>query len=476
MNAGGTALRNRRRQLALWSALLGAASVVLMACGGGSTANNTTNLSDDMTGNITVAYSTTYVFDSDDQSVIWWNKVKSEFETAYPKAKLILQGFDGTDVDLVNKVALEYKSPSTTPDVFMLPTGYVGQWQASDYLLPLDSFVNDSSKAPFWSSFPKVIQNESRIGGSVYAVNTGENNSALYYNNSMLQAAGISVPWQPKTWDDLLTAARAVHKANPNVVAMWAPAGTSAGAGGVLQGSANMVYASSTPTIYDYKTNKWVVDSPGLREVMSFYKSVYSEKLGGSTSDLFSPKAVGRPVVLLKDHQMAIAIGSNWFADAWTEQNRHWATAAQEASAVPIPTSHGQAPGSASTLGGWAVAISKATKHPQLSWGLIKIIEQDDNQAFIANRAGFVPPSQTVAKSDAFLNFAPPFNKAFGDALPNSIPVPSEQEGYPAWVQGIGQATGQIATDPSTSVDAAIKILHDTVANQVGPDKVETLS
>jgi hypothetical protein len=87
-----------------------------------------------------------------------------------------------------------------------------------------------------------------------------------------------------------------------------------------------------------------------------------------------------------------------------------------------------------------------------------------------------VPPSQTVAKSDAFLSFAPPFNKAFADALPNSRLVPSEQEGYQAWVQGIGQATGQIATDPNTSVDAAIKILHDTVANQVGPSLVETLN
>ena len=465
-----------RGRAAVWWALSGALTLIVMACGGGGSSTGSVNLSDDMKGTITVAYSKTYVFDSDDQSVIWWNTVKSEFEKEYPNATLNLQGFDGTDVDLVNKVALEYKNASTTPDVFMLPTGYVGQWQASDYLLPLDSFVNDSSKAPFWSSFPKVIQNESRINGSVYAVNTGENNSALYYNNAMLQAAGISLPWQPKNWDDLLTAARAVHKANPNVVALWAPAGTSAGAGGVLQGSANMVYGSSTPTIFDYKTKKWVVDSPGLREVMQFYKTVYSEGLGGSTSDLFSPKAVGRPVVLLKDHQMAIAIGSNWFADAWTEQNRHWATAAQEASAVPIPTSKGQAPGSASTLGGWAVAISKVTKHPQLSWGLMKIIEQDDNQAFIANRAGFVPPSQTVAKSDAYLSFAPPFNKAFADALPNSKLVPSEQDGYPAYVQGIGQATGQIATDPSTSVDAAIKILHDTVANQVGADQVETLS
>ena len=456
----------------MWSAIVAALPVLLVACGQGNTPTATT---DDMTGSITVAYSTTYVFDSDDTSVVWWNKVKTEFESAYPKAKLVLQGFNGTDVDLVNKVALEYKNPSTTPDVFMLPSGYVGQWVGSDYLLPLDSYVNDSTKAPFWSSFPKVIQDESRISGKVYAVNTGENNTAIYYNTAMLKQAGISVPWQPKSWDDLLSAARAVKASGQKVIPFWTAAGTSAGAGGVLQGSANLVYGSSTPTIFDYTTKKWVVDSPGLREVFDFYRKVYGEHLGASTSDLFSPKSVGRPVVLLKDHQLAIAVGSNWFADAWTETNRHWANAAQEASAIPLPTSHGQAPGSASTLGGWAIAVSKVTKHPELSWGLLKIMQSDDNQTYIANRAGFVPPSQTVAKSDGFLNFAPPFNKAFGDALPNSKLVPSEQEGYPAWVQGIGQATGQIATDPNTSVDAAIKILRETVANQVGADKVETL-
>jgi ABC-type glycerol-3-phosphate transport system substrate-binding protein len=148
--------------LVTWWGLLASVALVVGACGG---SNNTqsTSLQDDMKGTITVAYSTTYVFDSDDQSVIWWDKVKSEFEQKYPNAKLNLQGFNGTDVDLVNKVALEYKNPSTTPDVFMLPTGYVGQWVGSDYLLPLDSFVNDSGKAPFWSSFPKVIQDESKI-------------------------------------------------------------------------------------------------------------------------------------------------------------------------------------------------------------------------------------------------------------------------------------------------------------------------
>src|SRR3979490_1063444 len=86
---------------------------------------------DVLPGSLTVAYSTTYVFDSDDTSVIWWHKVKKEFEAAYTKARVSLQGFNGTAADLVNKVDLECKNASTAPDVFMLPSGYVGQWVGS---------------------------------------------------------------------------------------------------------------------------------------------------------------------------------------------------------------------------------------------------------------------------------------------------------------------------------------------------------
>jgi multiple sugar transport system substrate-binding protein len=460
--------RCRSWKLTLAVAALVAASLAVTVAASASPAKR-------YSGTITVAYSKTYVFDADPLSVHWWASVKKQFESTYKGAHLNLEGFDGTDVDLVNKVALLYKSSSTTPDVFMLPTGYVGQWVASNYFAPLDQYLTKKN-APWWAGFPPVIQNESRINGHVYAVNTGENNSAIYYNKAMLQKAGIKLPWQPKTWADIIATAKKVKAANSGIVPLWAAAGTSAGAGGVLQGSANLVLGSKTPVIFDTKTQKWVVDSPGLREVFQFYKDVYSNGLGASTSDLFSPKAVGRPVELMKDHQLAIAIGSNWFADAWTEQNRHWATAKTEADSVPLPTSQGQAPGSASTLGGWAVGISKTAKNKALAFGLLNIMERTKNQIYIANHAGFVPPSSLVQKAPGYLNYAAPFNRTFAGALPNSKPVPSNEAGYPVWVQAIGQATGQIAQDPSTSVDAAIKIMHDTMVNQVGADKVETLS
>src|SRR5436190_2183150 len=149
-------------------ALAIAAVIALATSASAATHRSAANL----TGTISVAYSTTYVFDADNLSVTWWNNVKSQFEKAYPRAHLKLEGFDGTDVDLVNKVALLYKSKSTTPDVFMLPTGYVGQWVSSKYLAPLDKYLTKKN-ATFWKAFPKVIQNESRINGHVYALNTG---------------------------------------------------------------------------------------------------------------------------------------------------------------------------------------------------------------------------------------------------------------------------------------------------------------
>src|SRR5438270_6974784 len=102
-----TVRSNRYRSRIRWISAAFAAALLVSACGGSSSATSS-NLSDDMKGTITVAYSTTYVFDSDDQSVIWWNKVKSEFEAAYPNAKLNLQGFNGTDVDL--ELRLDRKS------------------------------------------------------------------------------------------------------------------------------------------------------------------------------------------------------------------------------------------------------------------------------------------------------------------------------------------------------------------------------
>lgn len=420
---------------------------------------------------IKVGYSSSYVFDEDADSVIYWNQIKQEFEAAHPGVTLELQPHGGTDTDEMNAIALQYRSASTAPDVIQLPTTYVGQFQSSGYLLPLDKYLGSSK---FWGNFPRNIQDEGRIAGSVYAVDIGENNSGIYYNKEMLRKAGISLPWNPHNWNDILSAAKAVKEKVPGVVPLWVAAGTSAGPTGVLQGSGALVYSSSTPVIYDEKTQKYVTDSPGLREVLQFYRDVYSGGLGAQLSDLFSPKAVAVPVSLMAQQKLAIAIGSNWYGGAWKEKNRYWPDASTAAAATALPTSQAQAPGQGGTLGGWDMAVSKATKNPDLAWDLVELIQQPKHMIFMANKAGFVPPDMNAAKAPEYVNYAPPFNEAFGTFLPYDKLLPSNS-GFAVWARGIEEATGKLAQDPSTTVPAALKILQDTVVNQLGADQTEEL-
>jgi multiple sugar transport system substrate-binding protein len=452
--------------------LLAVALTVVLT--GAITGSRVMAAADDLKGEISVAYSATYVFGVDAEATQWWNSIKQEFETKYPGATLKLLPITGTDVDMMNKVALQFKSPTSTPDVFQLPTSYVGGFAASGYLLTLDQYVN--TDAPFWKYFPKNVQDEVKEDGKVYAIVCGDNNSGLYYNIEMLKKAGITLPWKPKTWDEILEVARKVKAANPDVVTLWAAAGTSAGPTGVFQGSSAMVYGSSTPMILDGNTKKWVVDSPGLKEVFQFYRNVYSQGLGATTSDLFSPKAVGRAPAMMRDKQLAIALGSNWYGATWTRVggSRYWPTAKEEAAAAPIPTSKGQSPGIAGTIGGWSYAIAKATKKPALAWGLMKLLQEDENSVTMATGGGFTPPSQQVAKHPKFVSFAPPFTTAFAEYISYAKPLPSSGE-FAVYARGLGQATGEIAQHPETTVDQAIKILRDTVVNQLGPNKVEEL-
>ena len=273
----------------------------------------------------------------------------------------------------------------------------------------------------------------------------------------------------------MLAAARAVKAKVPGVTPLWIAAGTSAGPTGVLQGSGALVYTSSTPVIYDTKTGKYVTDSAGLREVFQFYKDVYSAGLGAPLSDLFSPKAVAVPVSLMAQQKLAIAIGSNWYGGAWKLKNRYWADAATQADAVALPTSHGQPPGQGGTIGGWDVAIAKASKQPESRMGFDRVDPEAELHG-VPRQQGRVRAARHGGCQVARLRQlrATLQRRVCHVSALSEICFP-RTAGFAVWARGIEEATGKIAQDPNTSVAAALKTLHDTVADQLGPNEVETL-
>jgi multiple sugar transport system substrate-binding protein len=462
--------------MSTWSSRLSARKVfaallVVAGLAGAAVANASSSTEK---GTLTVLFSNNFVFDTDAQATSWWNNVTKEFDAQNPGSTLKQLGTGGTDIDEMNKAALLFRSASTTPDVIQLPTTYTSQFASSGYLLPLDSLVKSSSNAPFWAGMPKNVQDMGRYKGTLYAINNGNNDFGVFYNKTMFKQAGLPTNWQPKNWNDILTAAAAIHKKLPKVAALWLAAGVAAGPTNILQGIGNLVVGTKQPTIFDTKTGSYVVGS-GLSDALNFYKKVYSEGLGAPVSQLFAPNAVGNPPQLFAKHQLAIAIaGANWFPSAWVAKGSptYFPTAAKEMGIAPMPTEFGQAPGKVSTLGGWAVAVAKSTKLPQLAWNLVKLMMDPANQLSMAVEAGFVPPDTSIGASKAFVNSAP-FQAQFNTYAKYGAPLPSDAN-FPVYARAVNTATGDFVQKASgSSVSSELSGVSSSITQNCGTCKVE---
>jgi multiple sugar transport system substrate-binding protein len=465
-----TISKHTRLAASLGAAALGAA--ILAACG---TSGSGTNSSGGKT--LTVLYSNNYVFNSDALAKQWWDGIAKQWAKLYPKVKLNLLGTGGTDVDLMNKAAVMFRSPSTTPDVIQLPTTYVGEFSGSDYLLPLNKYVSGSSAPAFWTGMPSGVQAISTINGKVYAVNAGNNDSAILYNIPMLEKAGIKMPWQPKTWQDIVTAALAVKKHDPGVWPLWMAAGVAAGPTNVLQGIGNLIDGSTNPVMFDSKTNKWVVNSPGLRATLQLYKTIFQDGLNAPTSQLFRTDSVGQPPLLMKQGKLAISIGSNWYPTVWVQSNSAapWPQGAKDVGVAPIPTENGQAPGGASTIGGWAYAISKASSNDTMAWNFIKLAEDPQNQLTTALWSGFVPPDLSVGQEGPFVKYAPPFQAAFNEYSKYGVPLPNNTN-FTVYARALNTVTGDFAQNPNLSISSALSTMSSLITQQLGSSSVESQS
>jgi multiple sugar transport system substrate-binding protein len=460
----------RRTKAGLAAILSTALAAGLAACSGGGSGSS----SQSATAPVTVLYTSDQVFDTPALTTKWWNSIAQQWKKANPNVKLILLPVGGSETAELNKAAVDFRSPSQTACVLELPTGTVGEFAGSGYLAPLDSYVTGPSAPKMWTEMPKVVQQMSSVDGHVYAINSGNNDSAIYYNKAMLAKAGVKLPWKPTNWQDILTTAAMVKKANPGVWPLWLESGTPAADIGVLQGSANMLYGTSTPQMFDSKTGKWVVDSPGLRATLQFYKTMDEEGLGAPISVLFSAAASGGPPNYLQEGKLAIAVGSNWYSGDWQPGfSAPWPQAAKVMGITPIPTEFGQAPGIATTLGGEVFVMSKACQNKAAAWKFIELAQTPANLLTTAIGAGFIPPDPALGNTPEFIKSAL-FTQQFNSYQVAGRPLP-QNTNFPVYVQALNTATGDFAQNPNTSVATALANLKAIVTTQLGANSVEVI-
>ncbi|MEC4018442.1 ABC transporter substrate-binding protein [Streptomyces sp. H27-D2] len=423
------------------AAVLAAGS--LTACGGGSGSDpDTLKVAYQRNTNNKVRYQDDYL-----------DLVKKQFAKAHDGKKIELIPIQASENDYYAKIQQMMRSPKTAPDLVYEDTFLINSDIESGYLRPLDPYLD---KWRDWDLFADTAKTAAKArDGKTYGVPDGTDTRGLWFNKKLFAKAGLPADWTPRTWDEILDAARTVKKKVPGVTPLNVYTGKGPGEGAVMQGFEMLLYGTGADPLYDPKTEKWVSGGKGFRDSLDFVRTVYSEKLGPDVSDALDPN-VGVRVATewMPEGKLAINLDGSWMGQQWQKTGgKPWPEWSKTLGQAPMPTQHGAAPGKVSMSGGWTWAIPAKSRNPDLAWELIKMLQTKENAVEWDVRAAQIAVREDVAKDPRYLKSMPGVD--FFTSLVKHTHYRPALPVYPKVSAAIGEAMEGVTTGDASPSAAA---------------------
>lgn len=410
-----------------------------------------------------------YLDDGNTAMTTYMNEVTKDFKSAHPKANVDLEPIKATEADFYTKVALMNRSASTAPDVIWEDTFQVKADASAGYLEPLDPYL---AKWSDWSEFIKAGRAGGQgADGKQYGVPVGTDTQGLWYSKALLTKAGISLPWQPKTWQDVLDAAKQIKAKVPGVTPIniyaskvGAEATSVRGVQTLLSGTGDSLYTDG----------KWVTSSPGLTNTLAFIKSVYADGLGPSNQTTSDPNYGNIPPTMLQKGTLAIDADGSWISNNWASGGSSpWPQWSSDLGVAAWPTENGQAPGTTSMSGGWTFAMGSKSAAKSLAFDYITTATDKQNALRYAIGLSNIPVRSDVASDPTYLKSNP--TASFFSSLVQVTHFRPAIAAYPQVSNQLAIAADTVSTN-GQSVASATKAYATAVQQIVGPDKTTTES
>ncbi|MDT9700641.1 ABC transporter substrate-binding protein [Streptomyces sp. P17] len=382
--------------------------------------------------------------------------IKKDFEKKYPGKKVEFIPVKAPDSEYYTKLQQMLRSPKTAPDLVYEDTFLINSDITSGYLKPLDDYL---AKWPDWDQFIDTAKAAAKgEDGKTYGVPDGTDTRGLWYDKAIFKKAGLPATWQPKTWDDVLEAARTIKEKVPDVTPMNVYTGKPAGEAATMQGFEMLLYGTNdgkTDPLYDSSSKKWIAGSQGFKDALAFVETVYKEKLGPDVSDALDPNFGTRVRgELLPQGKLGIDLDGSWLPQDWLEGSGHeWPEWSEKLGLAAMPTQHGQAPGKVSMSGGWTWAIPDKAANPDLAFDFIKTMQTKANAQkwYVANSG--IAVREDVANDPAYAE-AQPGIKFFTDLVASTHYRPA-YPAYPKVSTAIQEAMESVTTGDASVEEAA---------------------
>lgn len=399
----------------------------------------------------------------DDAFKSWMEDVKKQFEKEHEDINVKLTAIESSEGDYPNKKILMMKSEDTAPDIVMEDSNNIHADSEAGYLEPLTDDVN---KWDDWDNFfDNVKEGMKGKNDDIYGIPITTDVRGLWYNKKQFQKAGIDVPWEPKTWNDVLDAAQKLK--GKVEVPMWMSSAKSMGEGTTMQTFLMLLYGTDN-NLYDKDKDKWVVSSDGFKDSLKFIDDIYSNDLGASMSWGITGQAGAKiSTDLMPKGEVGIALDGNWLPSNWQEDgNAPWSEWEDNIDIAPMPTENGQEPGKVTVSGGWTLAVPAKAHNKKLAKEFIELATSKDNLRY----ATALTPRKDIAELDEYQQI--PYQKKITEFLDYTHYRPT-YDAYPKVSSKIQAAVESVATGELTPKEAMDKFSED-VKRSVGEENTTT--
>ncbi|CCU83275.1 extracellular solute-binding protein [Blumeria hordei DH14] len=338
---------------------------------------------------------------------------------------------------------------------------------SAGYLRPIDEYLTGWDD---WKKYYAVTREAVRAeDGKTYAVPIATDTRAIWYHSGVLEKAGISLPWQPKNWDELLEAARTIKRKLPGVVPLNVYASKASGEKTSMQGFEMLLYGTDS-TLYDDEAKKWVVGSKGFRDSLQFIRTLYREKLGPPLSSALDPNlAETVQNGWFRKGTIAMMIDGSWISRAWGEDGPgSWPDATKVVKLATMPTQRGQGKGLVTLAGGHSWAFPKKASSHDLAFEFARLLSTRDNLAEVTTNDRNVTTRTDIAELKEYRE-STPFQPFFTNLVKDATYRPALAP-YPQISTAIQVACEQVMTG-SRSPDQAAEAYDNAVIGIVGRDQ-----
>ncbi len=402
----------------------------------------------------------------------WIAEAAEQHTAEHPDQTVELVPIVASENDYFTKNELLMASPRTSPDDVYEDTFILLSDVEAGYLQPIDEFVAD------WEHWPRIARasREAVKGddGRTYAVPTHTDTRALWFNKEVLSAAGLAEDWAPRTWDELLDAARTIKQEVPEVAPLFIFSGKAQGEKASMQGF-EMLFYGTGDTLHDSETGRWIIGSRGFVDALNFVQTVFEEELTLSLADNLDPN-IGETIYteLLPEQKLGILLDGSWVSANWGEGGtRPWPEWSEKLGLAKMPTQRGQGDGSVTLAGGWCLAIPRHATDPKAAFSFIETLCQHDRMVDFTVDNGYITVRSDIAEDPRYAEHSPTA-AFFTDLLDSAVYRPALAP-YPEISSAIQGAMEQVMTGSATPEQAAAGY-DAAVIEIVGPENVQEAS